>query len=173
MNDADEEPEVYPHPWTAEAWERAGQAVLSGNIPPEPVIRFPVVLTPDGPISSASKLQQLAETESLPEATVTSEVDIHDREISKVTICSLEWDEWERMGEKAHVSYGIGGGGMLVIFEGRQRYAGIVTALKEGVTLEDEDDGGSAGESRGEGVTESPEPANPKPGSDGEPVTET
>jgi hypothetical protein len=133
------------YPWFAEAWKKAREAVVNGNVPPDPVIRHPVILTPDGPISSASQLQQLAETESLPETIVTNGVTWDGQEIEKVTICSLEHEEWMRMMKKADTNCSIPGILPFVVFEGRQRIAWAVTALKEGVTLGDEKDGNSEG----------------------------
>ncbi len=125
-----------------------------------PPAREPILLTPDDPISSASKLQKLAETESLPKVTVTSQVDIHGLELKKVTICDVSYAEWKRMREKADVSPGIVEG-VMVMFEGKQRFAGVVKAVKEGVTLGDGDgdvEGSVPGRNAENTVTGPPEP---------------
>ncbi|KAK4153475.1 hypothetical protein C8A00DRAFT_15312 [Chaetomidium leptoderma] len=127
----EEEEERYP--WPAKAW----------NSPPPKLapLRYPVLLTPGGPISSASKLQKLAETESLPEAIETSQVDDDDsnREIKKVTICNVSHNELKKMMEKAELSHGMEEN-VTVVFNGAMRFAWAVKALKEGVTLGDEDE---------------------------------
>jgi hypothetical protein len=118
-----------------EAGQRASEAVFNVTVPPASAIPYPVILTPDGPISSASKLQELVEMESLPEAIVTSAVNWEGREIGKVTICSLEMEGWARMLKKAIVAC-TPPESSFVIFEGKRRMAWTVTTLKEGVTLE-------------------------------------
>ena len=135
----EEEEEAGRSPWRPGVWQKATEAYLNGTWKSRPPRRQPVLITPDGPISSAAQLQKLAETESLPEVTVTSQVDLDDRELNKVTICDLSTDEWERVEEKADVSIGIVEG-IRVMFNGKRRFAGIVKALKEGVVLEDEDE---------------------------------
>jgi hypothetical protein len=105
--------------------------------------------------------------ESLPEAIETIQVDIHNQEIRKVTICHLDHDEWERIQEKADVSHGIEEG-ITVIFEGGRRFAWTVTALKAQATLGDEVEEGSVSGEVGEDATASPELAEPKSGLDGE-----
>lgn len=89
--------------WYAKAWGDAGDAVLNGTAP-HPVLNHPIVLTPDGLISSASKLQQLAETESLPEVIVASQVRGYGQEIGEVTVCSIHWEGWLTIREKADLS---------------------------------------------------------------------
>jgi hypothetical protein len=131
------------YPWSGEAWEKAREAALN-DTEPRRVLNHPVILTPDGPISSASKLQQLAETATVPEAIVTSLVRRNGQEIGKVTICSLDWEDWMTMHKKADLATSTAKGN-LVIFEGKQRLAFIVTALKEGVTLENGKDGNDEG----------------------------
>ncbi len=126
-------------PWRPGVWQKASEAILNGTWKEKPPPREPILLTPDGPISSAAKLQKLAEMESLPEVIVTSQVDVYDRELKKVTICDISYAEWERVQEKADVSIGIVEG-IMVMFKGKRRWARIVKALKEGVVLEDEDE---------------------------------
>jgi hypothetical protein len=164
------------YPWPAEAWKKAEEAILDGTWKERrrPTY-YPILLTADGPISTASELQKLAQMATLPEVIETSQVDIHDQEIKKVTICCIDHDERDRIEERADVSHGITEG-ITVIFEGRRRFARIVTTLKAGVTLgnedkdedKDEDEDGSIGGEVGEEVTASPELAEPKPGLDGE-----
>ena len=147
-------------PWSAGAWKKATEDILNGTWKSHPPIRHPVLLTPDGPISSASKLQKLAETESLPEVTVTIQVELDGQEIQKVAICDVSTAEWKKMKEKADVSPGIVEG-IRVMFKGKRRFAGVVHSLKEGVTLGDEDgdeEGSVPGPKAANTVTGPPEP---------------
>lgn len=131
------------YPWSPEAWKNSNDAILNGTWKPWVPRRYVILLTPDGPISSASQLQKLAETESLPEAMVTSQLTLDGQEIGKVTICDVSMDEWDKITEKAHVAVGVASG-VTVMYNGKGGYARIVKALKEGVTLEDENEEGSA-----------------------------
>ncbi len=130
------EEEAGQSPWSAEAWKKATEDILNGTFKTRPPVRRLVLLTPDGPVSSASKLQKLAETESLPKVTVVNQVELDERVIRKVAVCDVSRDEWERMKEKADVSPGIAEG-IRVKFEGKMRFAGVLNSLKEGVTLGD------------------------------------
>ncbi|SPQ23847.1 b02f80e8-5820-4240-9f51-3986cd7e4032 [Thermothielavioides terrestris] len=121
-------------PWSAEVWEKA----RNGTLPPTRPRRFPVLLTPDGPISSPGELQKLAETASLPEAVVTSQVDENGQEIRKVTICQVNYDERKRIEEKADVGFGVAEN-FKVLFNGNVRQALVVKRLKEGAAARDED----------------------------------
>ncbi|KAK4135478.1 hypothetical protein BT67DRAFT_441124 [Trichocladium antarcticum] len=120
------------YPWPLELWHARPRL-------PEP--RFPALLTPDGPISSVSKLEKLVEAESPLEAIETVEVDRNDVEIRKVTVYNMSFDEYWKMRDKAEVCLGSETEDrMLVMFREKSRYAWIVKALKEGVTLGDEDE---------------------------------
>lgn len=159
----EEEEKAGRSPWSAAAWKKAMADIQNGTWKAQPPIRHPILLTPDGPISSASKLQKLAETESLPEVTVTSQVDLDGREIGKVAICDVSTDEWTRMQEKADVSPGVVEG-IRIMFKGKRRLAGVVKALKEGVTLgpgDGNEEGSVPGRKAGNTVTapgEHPDP---------------
>ncbi|KAK3902198.1 hypothetical protein C8A05DRAFT_34105 [Staphylotrichum tortipilum] len=48
---------AYKSPWAPGAWQRAQDALANGTRPPPPPPRFPIVLAPDSPISSAAALQ--------------------------------------------------------------------------------------------------------------------
>lgn len=56
-----------------------------------------------------------------------------------MTICDVSTSEWKKMEKKADVSPGIVEG-IRVMFEGKSRFAGIVKALKEGVSLGDDNE---------------------------------
>ncbi|KFY08402.1 hypothetical protein V492_06267 [Pseudogymnoascus sp. VKM F-4246] len=56
-------------PWSAEIWKAAGEAFLSGEESPPP--RFRIAISQDSLISSAEKLQQLADLPTLPEIETT------------------------------------------------------------------------------------------------------
>jgi hypothetical protein len=103
----------------------------AGTFKTQPPARFPVILTPNGPISSAEKLQELAELDSLPETIDTTQVEPDGTEIKKVKICHVSFNEREKMEEKADVSSGIGDN-VIVMFNGGQRYAMVVNSLNEG-----------------------------------------
>jgi hypothetical protein len=120
-------------PWPKEVWEQAWKAMDAGY--KRPPIRFPILLLPAGPISSAAQLQHLIEADSLPESIETSQLDYHDKEIKKVRICHVSLEEMKKMEEKADVSEQIGVDTLLVMFDGRPRIARVVHALKEGVTV--------------------------------------
>jgi hypothetical protein len=119
--------------------------MAAGCFKTSPPARFPVILTPDGPVSSALHLQRLAELESLPDTLKTSQVDCNEVEVKKVTICHVSLEEKGRIQEKAEVLVGVEEN-IRVMFNGRTRYAMVVTGLKDGVTLgdTDDDDGGGA-----------------------------
>ncbi len=160
----EEEEKAGRSPWSAGAWKKATEDILNGAWKTRPPVRRLVLLTPDGPISSASKLRKLAETESLPKVTVTSQVELDGQEIKTVAICDVSRDEWEKMKEKADVSPGIAEG-IRVMFEGKRRFAGVVNSLKEGVTLGDGDEGEEGrvpGRKAGNTVTGAPEPPGPE-----------
>jgi hypothetical protein len=153
------------YPWPAGSFQKASEAFRNGW--KAPVSRYPILLTADGPISSASDLQKLAQMESLPEVIETIQVDVYDTEIKKVTICHVDHDTLEGIEEKADVSHGIDTG-IMVMLEGKGRYAWTVTALKAGVTLGDEDAEGSAIGKAKEEVAASSKLAEPESRLDGE-----
>ena len=126
-----EEPELY-YPWPREAWVAAQQAYANGYRRPQ--IRFPVIITPDGPVSSPERLRQLAELDALPETIETTQIDWHDVEIKKVLISHVSFSELGRVRAKAEVLLGIAEE-TCVLFRGKKRYAAVVKALNEGVTL--------------------------------------
>ncbi len=119
-----------PYPWPG-PWSEAPR------VPKRPQVRFPVIITSDGPISSAARLQQLAELESLPETLETIQVDWwSEAEIKQVLIAHVSLAELERMEGKSRVSSGMSDR-RCVLFQGKKRFAAVVQALNEGVTLED------------------------------------
>lgn len=85
------------YPWPLELWHAR---------PRLPELRFPALLTPDGPIPSVSKLEKLVEAESPLEAIETIEVDRNDVGIRKVTIYNMSFDGYRKMREKAEVCLG-------------------------------------------------------------------
>ena len=111
-----------PPSWTREQWEEAGTADAAGYVQPE--IRFPVVISPNSPVSSPEKLQQLAELESLPETIETVLVDDYKiykkREEERVVICHVNWEEREKLEQKAEVLAEIRSG-VTVMFKGGQK----------------------------------------------------
>ncbi|KAK4041126.1 hypothetical protein C8A01DRAFT_15105 [Parachaetomium inaequale] len=122
--------------WRAERWKAAKKAMADGTFKDPPPNRFPVILTPNGPVSSASHLLQLAELDSLPETIETTQIEHDGTEVGAVTICHVSFDEMRKLEERAEVSDGIADG-IYVLFRGKRRYAATVKALKEGITLEE------------------------------------
>jgi hypothetical protein len=121
------------------AWARAEQPFLDGSYyRNRPKGRYPVLITPDGPVSSTSELQQLADTVSLLDVRVAAQVDWYGVEIpgKEVTVADIDYELF-RIENKALVSFGVGGN-IFIMFNGRARIVRIVEALKEGGTLEDE-----------------------------------
>ena len=127
-----EEPEPYS-PWPRETWVAAQQAYANGYKRPQ--IRFPVIITPDGPVTSPERLQQLAELDALPETIETTQFDWDEAETKNVLISHVSFSEMERVKGKAEVLIGITEE-VYVLFRGKKRYAAVVKALNEGVTLE-------------------------------------
>ncbi|KAL2173911.1 uncharacterized protein P884DRAFT_264331 [Thermothelomyces heterothallicus CBS 202.75] len=125
----DEEDEVIRRRWQA-----ALRDIAAGTFK-QPVIRVPVILNPNGPISSAEELQQLAELESVPETVesiIVRENGVKTERLVKISYVSLE--EHKRLEERANVirdteCY------IRVMFEGKERYATVIQSLKEGVSL--------------------------------------
>jgi hypothetical protein len=120
--------------WRVKRWQAARQAMADGTYKVAPPSRFPVILTQDGPVSSAEQLRQLAGMESLPETTETSQIEPDGTEIRKVLICDVSFEEAEKMRERAEVLTGMTDR-IVVLFNGKQRYAMVVKGLNEGVTL--------------------------------------
>ncbi|KAK4041136.1 hypothetical protein C8A01DRAFT_34868 [Parachaetomium inaequale] len=131
--------------WQRERWQQARRDMAADCFKTLPPARFPVILTPDGPVSLALHLQRLAESESLPETVETSQVDWNEVEVNKVTICHVSLEEKKRMKEKAEVLLGVKEN-IRVMFNGKTRYAMVVTGLKGGVTLGDTDEDDGSGE---------------------------
>ena len=128
--------ESKPYPWPPGAWKKASEDILNGTFKSQPTPRVPVLLDPNGPVSSPSQLQALAMAESLPEVMVTHLVNRDGQEVgSEVQICYLSLEEWETTEERAVVSRGIFGD-RLVMSGGKPRAVAVVESLHEGVTLE-------------------------------------
>ncbi len=107
-----------PNSWKVRRWAAAEEAMRNGTWKPKPPTRYPVILNPDGPISSASQLQTLAETEGVPNVTTTTRVARDGKDLGEVTISDVSLDELEKMEEKAEVNDGIRDD-ILVIFLGK------------------------------------------------------
>jgi hypothetical protein len=117
-------------PWPAAVRRQAARDRAAGTFKTLPPARVPVILTPNGPISSAERLQELAELDSPPETIDTAQVRVDGTEIKKVKICHVSSKEREKMEEKADVSSGIGDN-VLVMFNGEERFAMVVNSLNE------------------------------------------
>jgi hypothetical protein len=100
-----------------------------------PERRFPVLITPNGPVSSPEKLQRLAEMESVPEVLEATLIRENGNPTKKqVKICHVNYDEREKLGEKGEVEFFRGK--FMVMIRGERRYAVAVQPLKEGATLQ-------------------------------------
>lgn len=148
-------------PWGPGAWAQATKDFLDGTYLKRPPTRFPIILTPDGPIYSASQLQKLAGIKSLPKVTETAQVGVDDREIRKVNICAVVYEELRRMEDKAEIVDGLDEN-LTVMFQGKPRFAMVVRALKEGVSLGEENEHPPPNPSEPTEVTASPEHAESK-----------
>ncbi|KAL2017001.1 hypothetical protein VTK56DRAFT_2682 [Thermocarpiscus australiensis] len=132
---ADQDSDDYS--WQRERWEQARRDLAAGTFK-SPDIRVPVILNPEGPISSAKELQQLAELESVPETLET--IVIREDGISTarpVTICHVGLLEHKKIEEKANVVHDYTGR-ILILFQGKERYPTVIQSLKEGITLQGE-----------------------------------
>lgn len=118
-------------PWPAAVRRQAMRDRAAGTFKTLPPARYPVILTPNGPISSAEKLQELAELDSLPETIDTTQVRVDGTVVKKVKICHVSVKERDKMEEKGDVSSGIEDT-VLVIFNGEERFAMVVNSLNEG-----------------------------------------
>ena len=121
--------------WRAARWAAARQAMADGTFKTTEV-RIPVVLSPDGPVSSPEDLQRLAGTESLPEVLETK-LTTRDRTkkgavktVTDARICHVNYDERERLETRAEVEYDATGK-FAVIFRGQKRYPMVVKSLKK------------------------------------------
>jgi hypothetical protein len=118
-------------PWSAAARRQAVQDMEAGTFKTLLPGDFPVILTPDGPVSSAEELQQLAELDSLPETIDTIQIRPDGTELKRVKICLVSFEDRKKMKEKADVSSGIGDN-VIVVSQGEQRYAMVVNLLDKG-----------------------------------------
>ena len=119
-----------------------------------PEIRIPVIINPDGPVSSAKDLQQLAGMDSVPETLAATLIREHCVSTERpVTICYINYGEKARLEEKANIEYDATGKFMVRLGEQR-RYAMVVLSLKEGVTLPGPSEHGIYGEGRGNGAAD-------------------
>lgn len=125
--------------WKAERWADARRAIAAGTFYNPDATRVPVILTPDGPVSSAKKLQQLAELESVPETIETTLLKEDGTKTEKrVTISHISVEEQKKIQEKADIVRDTMGM-FTVLFQEKERYAMVVKSLKEGVTLDEDD----------------------------------
>lgn len=122
-----------PPSWPRELWEQASRDILAGTYK-IPETRYPVIISPDSPISSPEKLQQLAGLETVPEMIETVQIEVDETEKS-VVICHVGFEERKRIKARAEVLDSLAGG-IKVWFEGGKRYAMLVKVLKNGITLE-------------------------------------
>ncbi|KAL2165948.1 hypothetical protein VTG60DRAFT_3568 [Thermothelomyces hinnuleus] len=139
----DEEDEVI-----RQRWQAALRDIAAGTFK-QTVIRFPVILNPDGPVSSAEDLQQLIELESVPETLETIVVRENGVDTERpVRICHVSDQERERLAEKANILYDYTTS-FLVLFEEKKRIPIRIESLKEGVSLQRKGAKGSGSDDQG------------------------
>ncbi|KAL2148288.1 hypothetical protein VTH82DRAFT_2436 [Thermothelomyces myriococcoides] len=113
----------------------AYRRALAAGMVKERIIRIPVILHPDSPVS-AEELQQLAEQDSVPETIDTKVVEEGGvRTERPVKIALVTFEEHERLERKADV-LGYIQSGTTVLVDGKERYATKIRSLKrDGVSL--------------------------------------
>ncbi len=123
-------------PWgDGTLWAQALRDLERGTFKRQPPPRFPVIITPDSPISSAEKLQQLTESESLPEVFETALLEWNDEDTGRrVTVGDVSREEIKRLEEKAVVNDITEE--IYVMFYGVTRTARLVKVLREGVSVD-------------------------------------
>ncbi|KAJ4288834.1 hypothetical protein N0V88_007163 [Collariella sp. IMI 366227] len=94
-------------------WEQAPRDLAAGTFKTALPRRFPVILTPDGPVSSWDEV-----------------------EIGRMTIGHISYEEGKKLWEKVEVVRDSMSSNHLVRFNGIARALIIVKALKDGVTLD-------------------------------------
>lgn len=116
-------------PWPPEVWQAALQAFNSGWQMPEP--RYPVILTPDGPVSTPERLQELVGLASVPEIKRTHKMHPYKNKYDEsyesqgVDICDIGWDELLKLEERTECENST-----RVWFQEQKRAAYVVLSLK-------------------------------------------
>ncbi|KAL2146363.1 hypothetical protein VTI28DRAFT_4388 [Corynascus sepedonium] len=115
--------------------EKAPRKAIADGTFKDPEIRIPVIIIPDGPVSSAKALQQLAEMGSVPKTLDATLIRDHWVSTERpVTICYIDDEESEIIEGKANIEYDPSGKFMVRVEE-QNKYAMVVLSLKEGVML--------------------------------------
>lgn len=116
-------------PWSAEAWQAASKAYMSGTDKPPP--RFPIVISQDCFISTAEKLQQLADLPTLPQIETTrtaprrwEDLDAPPADDREVQICDVDMDQLNRIEDVTE------GESISVWFRGTRRDAWVARSSK-------------------------------------------
>ncbi|KAL2173909.1 uncharacterized protein P884DRAFT_264330 [Thermothelomyces heterothallicus CBS 202.75] len=129
-------------------WQTALRDIAAGTFK-QTIIRFPVILNPDGPVSSAEDLQQLIELESVPETLETIVVTENGADTERpIRICHISNQERERLIEKANILYDYTAS-FLILFEEKERIPIRIESLKEGVLLQRKAVKGSGSDDQG------------------------
>lgn len=134
-------------PWSAETWQAAHNAFASGTDRPPP--RFPIVISEDSLISTAEKLQHLANLPTLPEIEITrtaprlwEDLDAPPADDREVRICDVDWDQLIMVEDATD------GEPITVWFRGTRREAWVAESLKrvtQNVNIRDEAEGNCEG----------------------------
>ncbi|KAJ3521203.1 hypothetical protein NM208_g13402 [Fusarium decemcellulare] len=107
----------------------ASKAFAAGKYPPPP--KFPILLSQDGPVSTPEQLQEILETPSPPEPIRTATIfedEEFDEPSREVSVCSLSFEEREKLEKRAHIQCGPA-----VWFQDKKRYCyWVVCLLQDG-----------------------------------------
>lgn len=125
-------------------WQNALKDIAAGTFK-APIIRVPVILTPEGPVFSAEDLQQLAQMQSVPETLDATIIQENGVPTSRpIKICHISRDEVDKLEEVPTLQKTIIRATLWFCFRIR-RYAIVVRSLKEGVTLSRDGNGNGNG----------------------------
>lgn len=114
----------YTSPWAPGVWAAAAAAYKSGWTMPE--TRYPILISPDSPISSPEKLQQLADLPLLPELTTAIKTEMYDdSNPEEVQICDINWDQYLRLQDLTE------GEDIIVWFQDTKRACWVAQSIKK------------------------------------------
>lgn len=120
-------------PWPGHVWKAAREAFNAGWQPPER--RYPVVLDPNGPISTAEQLKELLELDetppvlTVPVAGGVYEIKAEDDPTAKkAQVCDVGEDEWVKLYRRTEFNRDILD--FLVWFHGETRSVVWVASVR-------------------------------------------
>ncbi len=119
-------------PWFPGVWDKACDDIRAGTFKSGEEKLFPIVLEPDGPLSTPEQLQQLAELETVPEVIETARLDWNGAGVGSATVCAVSRRDRRRMEEKVDIGLGFTLD-FFVSFEGESRAVLLVLGPKAAV----------------------------------------